>query len=142
MEATPDVDAIANADAEVEPFSTLRRLGLGCAELKVLRRKGYLTQDDRGHGHGGYWRLRFRRDGRARAVYLGRDEALVEQVRRELDELQHEHQENRQIAKLTVQGNKALRAAKLRLEPVLQQLGFHYHGDVVRRKRGDKKVER
>jgi len=107
-----------------------------------LRRKGYLTQDDRGRGHGGYWRLRFRFDGRARAVYLGRDEVLVEHIRRELKELQQEHQENRQIAKLTAQGNKALRAAKRRLEPVLQQLGFHYHGETMRKMRGDKKVVR
>lgn len=101
-----------------------------------------MTQDDRGHGHEGYWRLRFRLDGRARTVYLGRDAQLVAAVRQELNELQQERDQTRRIAHIAASAKKTLKDAKQRLEPVLQQLGFHYHGDVVRKKRGDKKVSR
>jgi hypothetical protein len=75
-------------------------------------------------------------------VYLGRDERLVDQVRHELDELQHDHYQKRQIAQLTALGNQAIQAAKRRLEPVLQQLGFHYHGDTIREICGDKHIVR
>ena len=127
---------------EPESFPALCRLGLGPAELVALRRKGYVAQDDRGHGHDGYWRLRFRLGGRARTVYLGRDPQLVEAVRNELSLLQQQHHQERRIAKVTSEGKKVLRAAKRRLGPVLRQLGYRYHGDAMRKQRGDKNVVR
>jgi hypothetical protein len=101
-----------------------------------------LTKDERGHGHDGYWRLRFRFGGRARTIYLGRDAQFVAAVRRELNELQRERNQARRITQVASDAKKMLRAAKRRLEPVLQQLGVHYHGDVMRKNRGDKKVGR
>jgi len=107
-----------------------------------MRRKGYLTPDDRGHGHAGYWRLRFRLGGVARAVYLGRDISLIEQVRHELAELQQEHVRDRRVDRLVRHGNKLVRTTKRRLEPALKQLGFHYHGDALRKIRAAKSVGR
>ena len=47
------------ADHSVRTVRTLRQCGVDDAELEALRQQGYLTQDDRGQGHDGYWRLRF-----------------------------------------------------------------------------------
>lgn len=139
METSLDTRFTPSADAAVQAFPTLRRLGLGEEELTALRRKGYLVQDDRGHGHAGYWRLRFRFNGQTRTLYLGRDAQLAEQVRVELAVLQGERRRNRQIAQLTSETKKVLRAAKQRLEPVLNELGFHFHGNAMRKTRGDKR---
>jgi len=68
-----------------------------------------------------------------RTVYLGNDERIVAECRRELTELQAPKQRNRQLAKSVQDGKRALRKAKAQLEPLLGELGFHYHGDRVRR---------
>ncbi len=122
----------------VRSFPTLRGLGLGDAELNALRSQGYLTQDDRGHGHAGYWRLRFRVGDKVRTIYLGRDGNLVECAQTELAALQREVRETRRITEVTWETKMALRIAKKRLEPALGALGFHFHGSAIRKSRRDK----
>ena len=123
-------------------FPTLRRLGLGDEELTALRRKGYLTQDDRGHGHGGYWRLRFRTADGLRTVYLGRDQDLVDRTHTELMTLQQELHEARRIGKLAAEAKSILRTAKRKLVPAMGALGFHFHGSSIRKTRSDKQARR
>ena len=139
METSLEIRIAPLAGAAGHAFPTFHRLGLGDEELAALSRKGYLAQDDRGHGHAGYWRLRFRFHGRTRTLYLGRDAQLVEQARGELAALQRDRRRTRRIAQVTKETKKILRAAKQRLEPVLKELGFRYHGDVIRKTRGDKR---
>ena len=133
-------DRAACCWADGTSFPTLRQLGLDDAEIDALRSKGYLTQDKRGRGLAGYWRLRFRFERRTRTVYLGRDERLVAQVRKELGALQNQLSLRRQCMHVTAEGSRQLRAVKVRLAPVLRQLGFHYHGDTIRKFRGDAKI--
>lgn len=121
---------------DAESFPALRQLGLGDEELNSLRNKGYLTQDDRGHGHAGYWRLRFRHDRRTRTVYLGRDAGLVARVQQELSLLQTPFRLRRQCTLASQEGSQLLRDVKKRLGPLLQEIGFHYHGDTLRKTRG------
>ncbi len=70
---------------------------------------------------------------------MGRDVHLVEMVKRELNQLQLERNQARKIAQVAAAAKKTLRIAKRQLEPVLQQLGFHYHGALVRKNRSSKK---
>jgi hypothetical protein len=72
-----------------------------------------------------------------RTVYLGANDAFVVDVRRELAALQAAHHRNRQLARAVGNGKRALRRAKLWLAPILADLGFHFHGDVVRKCRGE-----
>ena len=65
----------------------LRRLGIPNAELAVLARQGRLQFDQRARAKSGYWRLRFRFQGRTRTVYLGTNTVLISAVRRELQVL-------------------------------------------------------
>jgi hypothetical protein len=106
-----------------------------------LKRKGYLTQDDRGHGHAGYWRIRFRIGERVRTVYLGRDANLVEHVRIELSALQEEQRQTRQLTKVASESKKILRTAKKKLKPLIGSLGFHFHGSAMRKNRQEKRIE-
>lgn len=115
-----------------QEFAALRRVGLGDAELTAISRQGYV-QRDRRLGGNSYWRLRFRFQQRMRTVYLGNDERIVAECRRELIELQAPKQRSRQLARSVRDGKRALRKAKARLEPLLGELGFHYHGDRIRR---------
>lgn len=75
-------------------------------------------------------------------MYLGRDALVVDQVRDELKELQAARDHERRIAEVATEGKAMLRSAKRRLQPVLKQLGYHYHGDIVRKIRGGEIVDR
>ena len=61
-------------------FPALQAHGLGDDDLPVLRRNGYLQQDRRDADGDGYWRLRFRKEGRLRTVYLGREPGRLAHV--------------------------------------------------------------
>jgi hypothetical protein len=106
----------------------------------ALRSQGYLTQDNRGHGHDGYWRLRFRLEGHFRTVYLGRDVELLDRVRAELGMLRQRQRARRRLFQFEKQARQGLRAAKKRLIEPLQQLGMHYHGDAIRKRRSNQLV--
>jgi hypothetical protein len=116
-------------------FPALRALGLGDDDLAIVRRNGYLQQDRRACQGGGYWRLRFRKGGRLRTVYLGREPRRVDPVKRELSLLQARRTARREQVREVRQGREVLRGAKARLAPILEQYGYHFHGDVIRKLR-------
>lgn len=121
--------------ADSEQFVALHSLGLDDQELTVLSRQGYIQRDIRLASGRGYWRLRFRIVRRTRTVYLGTNELFVEQVKRELDWLQSARRRKRKLARAVHSGKNVLRQAKARIVPALAELGFHYHGDSLRKRR-------
>ncbi len=98
-----------------------------------------MQRDRRVVGKQAYWRLRFRFRGRSRTVYLGADNALVESVRRELAELQTARHALHQLSRDVDHGRQVLRTGKARLKPILAELGFHFHGDTIRKCRDAEK---
>jgi hypothetical protein len=116
-------------------FVALGRLGLMAPQLAALRQQGYLQADGRGGTMPGYWRLRYRVEGKTKTAYVGADARFVEQVRRELAALQAPLRERRQLARMTRQAKQAYRSVKRQLVPVLAGLGYRYHGDVIRKSR-------
>jgi hypothetical protein len=105
----------------------------------ALRHQGYLTQHDPGHGSG-YWRLRFRLDGRLRAIYVGQDAELLDCVRKELRLLREGRHTLQRLVQFEKQARRVLRDAKKRLSEPLQQLGMYYHGDAIRKRRSKQAV--
>ena len=106
-----------------------------------MRKQGYLSQDDRGQGHSGYTRLRFRLSGHTRTVYLGRDEKLIDRIRLELSVLRQGQRLHHELVQLEKQARKTLCSAKKRLAEPLRMLGLHYHGDAVRKFRRSPLIE-
>lgn len=113
--------------------SALRRLGLSDPELTALSHQGYLQRDQRLVGTRGYCRLRFRFQGRMRTVYLGTDETFIAEVRRELAALQAARNTKWQAARAVEVGRGVRQRVKLQLAPVAAQLGYHFHGAVLRK---------
>jgi hypothetical protein len=77
-------------------------------------------------------------DSRAACARRGADGASAVNVRGELDVLRAAHHRNRQLACAVGIGKRALRKAKLRLAPILAELGYHFHGDALRKFRDRK----
>ena len=124
-----------------EQLTVLRQLGVNRDELSELRRQGYIQPFKRRPGTIGYARLRFRCQGRMRTIYLGNDKALIAAVQRELALLRNADRNDRNLARTVRDGKRALRKAKSKLAPILAELGFHYHGDTIRKFRA-KQAER
>jgi hypothetical protein len=119
----------------VTAFPVLTALGLTDHELTALRQQGFVSRELRAGGRS-YAKLRYRFDGRQRAKYLGSNEAFVRQVERELGRLQGNHRLDRLLGCLTREANQVLRSIKPRVEPVLNEQGYEFHGRAVRRPRG------
>jgi hypothetical protein len=81
-----------------------------------------------------YWKLRFRFGGRLRTIYVG-DAAKAARVQAELDEWQAARASRRERARWERAARATLRESKARLRPVLERIGFFFHGDGVRRRR-------
>ena len=121
---------------QVEHFPALCALGLENADLQLLRRQGYLEFDRRSAGgSAGCWRLRFRREGRLRTVYVGTDDQRLDRVRRELAAIQFAHRQHHQQAQMLRLAKQLLKRAKAQAAPMARQVGFHFHGRVLRRNR-------
>ncbi len=114
----------------------LGRLRLGAEELAALARQGFVCGEGRGPGLARY-KLRFRCAGRQRVKYLGSDPARAGRVRQELGALQALSRLDRRLARGTRAANRALRAVKGRLGPLLLP-GYAFRGLAVRRKRRPK----
>ena len=93
--------------------------------VAAWRRRGLRT-------YGPYYRLSYREGGRQRSVYLGREGALVAQLRQELADLQRPLRQYRAVARLERQVKTALRAEKGRLNRHLRLLGLRLQGFEVR----------
>ena len=117
----------------VDRWPVIASLGLTAEQLELLGRQGYVECRARGSAHGGYWRLRFRQNGSLRSVYLGIDVARVNQLKRELTQLQAAHHQLRELQRAVRQGTACIRQWKQQLSPILRDCGWHFHGHEVRR---------
>ena len=115
-------------------FPTLARLALSDEQRQALRQGGFVALERRGSGKL-VVKLRFRCGGRQHVRYLGAAAEVAERARRELDRFQAARRWARELQKQVRAARLALRAAKTRSAPLLQQLGLAYHGFEVRRRR-------
>jgi hypothetical protein len=118
----------------IKSVSVLASLGLTNDQIAALTKQGSICADVRSDGQV-YYKLRFRLDGRQHVRYLGNVSEFVERVRAELGRLQHRARLRQQLGQLTRAAGRNLRAAKSRLEPLLGDAGFAFHGMAVRKRR-------
>lgn len=111
-------------------------LGLSVEEIAALRHQGFVCREERDRGRA-YGKLRYRVHGKQHVKYLGKDDAFVRQVEQELSELQAPNQLNRTLGRLTREANQVLRSVKPRVESVLNDQGYVFHGRAVRKPRAD-----
>ncbi len=117
----------------VAPLALLGRLGLSATELATLATQGFVGRETRGDCT--VYRLRYRVDGKVRTRYLGTDPALAEQVRRALVQMHEADTLSRALRQLARNIGDKLSGVKAELAPHLEQAGFHFHGQAIRRRR-------
>jgi hypothetical protein len=81
----------------------LAALGLSSDDLEALKRQGFVATDYRHRGrrlYGPYFKLRWRRKGRQKVLYLGQARHRAEQVRAALTEWQRPSRLMRQLSRL------------------------------------------
>lgn len=86
----------------------------------------------RGQKLGPYWRIAFRDRGRRKSIYLGRSEALVQQVRRLVDELKEPGRRRIALRRAEKQIGTGLRRQKALWERELRVRGLYTRGYAVR----------
>jgi len=113
----------------------LADLPLSAEDLEVLQRQGFISEESRGRGRS-YFKLRFRRrDGRQVVHGLGTDRGAVEQIRHELAALQSTCQIDRRLSRLARDARETLRRSKRELEARLAEIGYHFWGSDIRKRR-------
>jgi len=102
----------------------------------ALARQGSIASTwrwSKGRRLGPYYRLDVRDDaGRKCALYLGREGPLVAAVRARLDQLQHPHRQQQQLARATRILRRWRRAAYAILAAELEKIGLRLQGSEVR----------
>ena len=99
-----------------------------------MKSQGTITAERRGRRTLAY-KLRYRVGGQQQVKYLGTDENYIQQLRRELADLQAAHRQGRHLQRLEKQAREVLRASKQLLVPHLPPAGFKFHGLAIRRSR-------
>lgn len=120
--------------SQIARGSALAVLGFSDEEISALAHQGFISTERRGNGRV-YYKLRYRMDGEQRVKYLGKDSEFVERVRRELASLQEDTRARRELGRLVREAKQGIRIAKARLEPLLHEAGFVFHGLSIRRPR-------
>jgi hypothetical protein len=114
-------------------FPALAKVGVTEQELAALQRQGFVAREMRGNRF--YYKLRYRLCGKQRVRYI-RGAALAGAIRTELAMLQRNVRRRREMAALTRASSQQLSAAKATLVPTLEAMGFFFHGQSIRRRRG------
>lgn len=115
----------------LETFPHLSRLVLSEEEFGALARQGFIRREARGNKT--IVRLRYRVHGRQRARYVSpRDAAAIEA---ELALLQRQVRAWRRLNGLAAVARKVLAQRRLRLAPLVEARGNHFHGHQIRRLR-------
>jgi hypothetical protein len=115
-------------------ISVLATLGLLAEQIAALAKRGSVCAEVRSNGQV-YHKLRFRVDDRQHVRYLGNVPEFIEQVKAEIEQLQQRTRLRRELRHLTRAARQKLRASKSRLEPLLVDAGFRFHGMAVRKRR-------
>ncbi len=101
----------------------------------ILSRQGEVVaawRTYRGKRLGPYWRLTYRRSGPSHWLYLARDEDLVQEVRRLLEQWQKPMRDERQWTAMRKASKRALRVAKVRWTEELARVGLRLQDYEVR----------
>jgi SPX domain protein involved in polyphosphate accumulation len=123
---------------EVRPaFPALSALGLSGEQFAALAEQGAVYAEDRGQGQV-FCRLRFRLHRRQHTRYIGNNEGFIDQVRKELAQLQAKTQSRRELRRLTKKARHIARSIKHSLEPLLPSVGRVFHGRAIRRPRANR----
>jgi hypothetical protein len=120
------------AAGRLHEFPVLAKLGFIEQDLDVLAGQGCLAVERRGDRR--YFKLRFRRDGRQIVRYVGGVE-MAALVAEELNTLQATRRMQRDLDRLSRAARRLLRDGKAKLEPLLLERGFKFHGRSIRRPR-------
>jgi hypothetical protein len=123
--------AVDDAPAQVDGGG-LAGLGLAAEDLRALARQGFVAAEAR-RGRGPYYKLRWRRGGRQRVRYLGRDPGRAARARAALEALQRPLRAARLLARLLGEARRRLREARRLLTPRAEARGLRYHGYTARR---------
>jgi hypothetical protein len=104
-------------------------------QRQSLARQGWISEERRG-SRKRVFKLRFRHEGRLVVRYLTTDPRAAERARRELADMQKRAEESRELRGCVRAGRRALREAKAKSLPFVQDMGLMYHGYQLRRPRG------
>lgn len=110
-------------------FPALAALGFVGEDLALLARQGFLCLETRRTKS--YTKLRFRRDGQQHVKYVATANRAAVQC--ELEILQLTIRTRRDLAQLIRSARTILRNAKSALQPLIEQRGYQFHGQAVRR---------
>lgn len=116
---------------QARPFPALSSLALNREHLAALAEQGSLRAEEYAHGRR-YFKLRFRLGSKQHVRYVGNDPVFVEQIERELAELQTAAKAARQLRRLTRAAKSCLRTTKRCLAPLLPLAGCRFHGREIR----------
>ena len=120
-------------------FPGLASLDLSPEAWEVLEHQGSLCAEASRAGK--VYKLRFRLDGKQQARYVGKNDGFVDQIRRELAQLQAERRSRQRMRRLDQMAKQCLRSTQRQLEPLLPMSGRAFHGRAIRRqKQCDKSV--
>jgi hypothetical protein len=113
-------------------YPGLARLRLTEDDLRALANRGALCSEQ--HRGKARHKLRFRTPG-GRQVVRYIPSHLLEFVRVDLDRLQSNRHAASALREATRRIRQTRRDAKRQLQPVLDELGYHFHGTRIRRRR-------
>lgn len=103
-------------------------------ELHQLSRQGSIAYERRGRSSS-VAKLRFRMNGVQRVKVLGSDEQFIARVRAELEALQIDRDQCRELKRMCQQARDVIRRHKATLALLLEQQGLRFHGHSLRAKR-------
>ena len=122
--------------AATDSASLLRALGLTSVELQTLARQGFVACESRG-ARGPYFKLRFRIGTQQVVRGLGKDPDFASQIESAILELQKDRRRELEMSRLVAEAAHTLRTAKDVLRQPLAEVGLRFHGQAIRRTRGD-----
>jgi len=114
-------------------YPALSKLRLPERAMESLRTQGFVCAEPRSRKQ--IYKLRFRLDSRQHVRFLGDDAEVAREVQAELNTLQREILSRRQFAELRRGLRNVLKQSKVSLQGLLEERGFHYHGQAIRRRR-------
>ena len=125
---------LPETDAKVPTFFPgLASLGLSWQAWDALAKQGSLCAESSANEH--VFKLRFRMDGRQHSRCVGKEEGFIQQIRRELTQLQADARRQKQLRRLVREAKQCIRKTKHQLAPLLSATGHAFHGMAIRRQR-------
>ena len=119
--------------------SVIGQLNITADEMLALRIQVFVSSERRGDNRVIY-KLRFRYRGRQHVRFFGRDQKLINRVKKELEGLQSAYRETLCLGAITRIANKELRDLNREFSPMLHRHGLQFHGLAIRRPQTTDKI--